>query len=190
MDDYARALLDERRRRNRAEFAIPETVCGVNIRPLTLADIAVLTEAGVSFFDDSPDRLDTPTSIVLLLWWQWVDRPAKARDGLRRRFARSVGIVDHERALTELDEWLKWQFADSPPASATTKAKPAPLTSFAVALCDAVSSRVHWPRHEIMALPLPVIWQHLKLAAIANNPNAPRFNPSDSARIAAILGHN
>jgi hypothetical protein len=33
-----------------------------------------------------------------------------------------------------------------------------------------------------MNMPLPVIWQHLKLAAVAANPSAPRFNPSDSVK--------
>ena len=189
MSLYARAILEERRRRNRAEFALPETVCGVEVRPLTLADISIMQEAGISFFDDSDERLDTPTSLVMLLWWQWVKRPRKPSDGLKRRFARAVGQVSLDRAEKEVDAWLKWQFADSPPSKGG-KAQGPPLTSFAVAICDAISSRVGWRRSEVMDLPLPILWQHLKLAALAANPNAPRFNPSDRARVAEILGKN
>lgn len=179
---YAEAVREERRRRNRSEFALPDTVCGVTVRPLTLADITVLQEAGVCFFDESPDAYDAATSLVMLLWWQWTRRPAKAKDRLKRRFARAVGYVSTERAQKELDEWLYWQFADAPPRKEGTGGTSPPIASFAVSMCDAVASHCAFSRAEIMALPLPVLWQHVKLAQVARAPDTPRFNPSDRVK--------
>jgi hypothetical protein len=179
---YAEAILEERRRRNRAEHQIPDTVCGVELRPLTLADISILQEAGVSFFDDSAEAHDAELSLVLLLWWQWVKRPKKPRDGLKRAFANMVARVPLERAENELADWIDWQFADAPPTKSSPLGRQPPLTSFSVAICDAVATRCSWPRSEIMALPLPVLWQHIKIAMAEMNPSAPRFNPSDRVK--------
>jgi hypothetical protein len=178
---YAEAILEERRRRNRSEFRIPDRVCGVELRPLTLHDITVMQESGISFFDDSDEALDPPTSLVMLLYWQWVERPLKASYRFKRRFARKVGRKDLGQAETQISEWLKWQFADAPP-SQSGGSRQVPITSFAVSICDSLASRCSWARSEIMNMPLPVIWQHLKLAVVAVNPSAPRFNPSDSVK--------
>lgn len=179
---YDEALLEERRRRNRSEFQIPDTVAGVELRPLTLNDIAILQEAGVSFFDESPEAHGPTLSLVIMLWWQWVSRPVKASDRLRRRFARAVGMVRSEEAEKDVKNWIRWQFADSPATPSQVKNPQAPITSFAASVCDSVASRCHWSRSEIMNMPLPILWQHIKIANAEGNPSAPRFNPSDEVK--------
>jgi hypothetical protein len=186
---YAEAILEERRRRNRSEFQIPDTVCGVELRPLTLHDIAVMQESGICFFDDSDDALDAPTSLVMLLWWQWTKRPKRATYRQKRRFARQVGRKSIEAAEDQIEEWLKWQFADAPPGQTGARGS-VPITSFAVSICDSLASRCSWARSEIMNMALPIIWQHLKLAAVAENPRAPRFNPSDRVKSEFLLNRN
>lgn len=179
---YAEAVLEERRRRNRAECDIPETVCGVALRPLTLRDVTILQEAGVAFFDESPDALDASVSTVMLLWWQWTKRPEPASYRDKRRFSRRIGKLPMDQVWKEISEWIQWQFADAPPSNSTRKGTPPPITSFAVSITDAVASRCSWPRHEILNTPLPILWQHLKLSAASADPKSPRFNPSDRVK--------
>lgn len=179
---YAEAVREERRRRNRVEFSIPETVCGVPLRPLTLADVTILQESGCSYFDDSDDAYDAATSLVILLWWQWTCRPQRFLSWRKRRFARRIGRIPSDRANDEASSWMRWMFADAPPHRSSPAGSPPPITSFAVSITDRVASRCSWPRHDIINTPLPILWQHIKIAASMDNPKAPRFNPSDRVK--------
>ena len=182
IDGYAEAVLEERRRRNRAECDIPETVCGVKLRPLTLRDVTILQEAGIAFFDESAEALDAVVSSVMLLWWQWAERPERPTDRQKRRFASRIGRLPAESVRDEVGEWIQWQFADSPPSQTGRKGTPPPIASFAVSITDAVASRCSWPRNEILNTPLTILWQHLKLSVAAADPKSPRFNPSDKVK--------
>jgi hypothetical protein len=182
---YIEAIRAERNRRNRAELGVSHTVCGLPVLDITPRSVAILQESGCRYFSDDGDAEDIAVSTVMLLWWQWTKRPRRICPGwYRRRFARMVGKMPSDTLTREIGDWLDWQFADAPPSpDSGGGTKSPPLTSFAVSLADE-AMRAGFSRNEALDTPLPILWQHIKLSALRQNPKMPKTNPSDRVRVA------
>lgn len=155
---------------------IPERIGPIEVRPLTLRHLLILSTT------ENPlivGGVVTPEAIGAFLW---VVSPLYEPDNKWRRwwFLRRCGELRSEPTLKAIKEYLDEAFMDAPASSGPKDA--ARYWSFTTDIVHLLASEYGWSHEEIMALPLKVIFQHVKLIGYRNNPDTPQFNPSDSVR--------
>lgn len=150
----------------------PFDVCGFPIRRMTLRDYVALIVANNAHVV----QLEAPVDDVRrgrfwrdhnaqLMWFLSPDFAPRG-EGLEG-YLKSVGKLDPIRVDAEVREFIFEMFADAPRApvlegDAAPAADPVGV-SFVAHWVGRVARRFPWSRAEILALPLPELWQYLRL---------------------------
>lgn len=185
---YADAVRREDELRRRAWVNPWREICGVRVRPLTLRDMESLAELRNGFFlpwkfDSDEEYLGHCAQVV---WWlSALPKPTEGDSWLRRRrvlrakdaLVRKL-FADRARLAQEVPEFIGEQFFDSLRGSSGAVSG-TPIAANPAYVADTLAAagyRLH--PDEVMALPLPQLWQLLRVATRRMTGQTPP-NPSD-----------
>ena len=168
------AIAQERFDRSVAFLGFPETVCGVECRPLTLLDVLRLDCAGSPFVcGGNVGPLDVGAFFKLQcthrsrlgVWW------------MLNRLGRRTNTKDATAAIVA---FIEESFSDAPPSSG--EAGPAYWTA-AHQYLHVFGEAYGWPMADVLHQPLKMLLPQLNVIRAAHNQSAPLFNPrSDKVR--------
>ena len=169
---FREAVERERKIRNQSYLDdIPETLCGIEVKPLTLRKLILLGEIESPFVVGGHV---TPYHIGAFFVVM------TERTGFSKwRLLRQVSFLSAESAIEAIKAFMDEAFQDSPPQS---EGEEASYYSFAASLVDVFASQYGWTRKLVVDSPLKCIFQELKSITKRNRPDAIMFNPSDRVR--------
>jgi hypothetical protein len=186
---YAEALRREQRVRAAAWRQPADTLAGVPVRPLTLAEIGHLEDMRNGFF--VPFTFATEAEIdghcAQLVWWlSACPKPARdaGRGGLRYLYTWQARrellayLAAHRDALRrEVMDWLADNFMDAPKSDGGLLGQPEAHGN--AYIMDALAAAGYgFSEAEVLNMPLPRLWQYVRLASRRLS-GRPLTNPSD-----------
>lgn len=145
----------ERAARDSVFFDEPCELAGIPVRLMTLADMRTLVAIKSPFVCGGPVHA---VDIPLFLWVLFTGHSAGT--AAREEFYAHVCTLDYSALLAEIDEYLELVFLDSPDGSGS----PGAVSVYATVI-DAVASEYHWRAEEVMAMPLPRLFQFQRAIA-------------------------
>lgn len=168
----AAARIASEERRDAVLVGVPFTICGVTVRLMTLADyltLSVLGNAHVARIPVPQDKVEAArfwhTHDAMLLWFlspQW-----SAAESAREEFFKRAALFDPDERVRGVLEYMHAVFADAPRGPSPEVDEPPPAdpvgVSFAIHWIGVLARRFPWSRAEIRALPLPELFQYLRL---------------------------
>jgi hypothetical protein len=165
------AIEQEQHIRDTSFLALPESVCGFDVNPLTLRHVLTLGAIGSPFMRGGyPMPHDVGAFMVVVGDWS----------GFKRwRNLRKLSRVETSKVIAEIDLFIKESFQDSPGGSG--KESGASYYSFAAALVDVFGKEYGWTEYETLNVPLKRMFQYIK-AISRRNGETVLFNPSDRVR--------
>lgn len=170
--DRARVASEDRR--DLAFVDAPRSICGLTVRVLTLADYITLCAVGNAHFAD----VQQPSADLELrrFWCQhhaqllWLISPDyRANDPkAAKAFAeKKVAPLDFALLLGEVSDYLREVFTDAPRGAKPKDGEPILADPVGVSIfahwISRISKRYPWSRADIRALPLPELWQYLRI---------------------------
>jgi hypothetical protein len=165
------AVEREQKVREQSFLEYPETVCGVEVQPLTLRRMLLLLSIESPFICGGPvEPYDVGAFFVVL---------TDAKGFNKWRLLRRIGLMDSRQVVAGITEFMDETFQDKPP---TSGGEAVSYYSFAAGLVDCLASEYGWAASETLDCPLKQLFQYLKAMAKRNNPKAIQFNPSDRVR--------
>lgn len=176
----AAAIDRERFVREQSFLELPEVVVGVEVQPLTLRRMLLLSSVGSPFIAGGTVSAYDVACFFLVMAGQ-------PRGFKRWRLLRRVGLMEPEKAVAEIGEFLNESFQDAPPGGREDSTS---YYSFASGLVDCFASEYGWTEREILDVPVKRLFQCLKAMTKRNNPKAILFNPSDKVRGRWLLEQN
>lgn len=169
------AVDQERFDRSVAFLGLPEKVCGVDCRPLTMLDVVRLDCIGNPF---ACGGQVLPVHIGAFIKLQCTAKSSVAKWFILQRMAKRYTL---ERASAEIQSFIVDSFADAPPS--TGGRDDVVYWTSAHSLIDALGQRYGWTIKETLETPLKVLLPLLNVARKQNDPSTPLFNPrSDKIR--------
>ena len=153
-----------------------ETLCGVQVRQLSLRMFAELCRARSPFLCGGSIGGE---DVVLFLW-----RLSPGFDRLdadrRARFVESVHPLAYERdrfhrSVRSIKRFVNRMLVDKPPSSGGSNS--ISDVSFVGAFVHEFASAYGWDEDQILDKPLPQLFQLLRQILRDRNPKLPRFNP-------------
>lgn len=169
------AIASEQHDRSAAFLALTETVCGVELRPITLLDLMRLTAIG------SPFVLGGRVSAADVLSFYKLQQAGPSRVARWFNLRMMAATTDTETAALAAMAYVKEAMADAPPGRAEN-GEPEYWT-FAHSLLHVFGSHYGWPPEVILNMPMKASLPLLNLIRRENDPSAPLFNPqSDRVR--------
>lgn len=182
---YREAIEKETTERESAFLAVPELLCGLPVAPLTLRNVATISQ--LSLRTPTGAELLPPEELELLLWILSPDySPQKSIARAWKRFRHSLRFFrarmryGRGRICLALATFFADAFADSPASSGGNRVQ---YTSWIASHVDSLASEYSWRIEEIMALPVKVAFQLEREISKRYNPNAILFNRSDKLRL-------
>lgn len=164
------AIEAEQHIRDTSFLPLPESVCGFDVKPLTLRHVLMLGAVGSPFIrGGNPLPSDIGAFLILVGDWQGFKRWSNLR-----KLAR----VDFVSAIESVDSYVKESFQDSPPGTESTGVS---YYSFAASIVDVFGKEYGWREADILDTPLKRVFQYLK-AISRRNGETVFFNPSDKVR--------
>ncbi|HSV73459.1 MAG TPA: hypothetical protein VLH79_06845 [Chthonomonadales bacterium] len=163
-------------RRDAAHLDAPYRVAGLPVRPMTLVDYLALIAAGNAYVTaqsaPTAERERAAFWSLHLAQALWLLSPefAPGAAAARDAFLVRLGALPQDRVSADWGDYLHEMFADAPgsPTEETADPPPDPLgVSFAAHWVSALATQYHWSRAEIRAVPLPELFQYLRLVAAA-----------------------
>jgi hypothetical protein len=179
---YAEAVAREQQARDTALLNVPYSICGIDVRIMTVGDFLALSAAKHPFISGGtiPTRLD----IASLLWFLSPDYLRPALDGAspwrawlhrrraakrRAKFARVALRLDYGEARRAIDDYLDFCFLDCPSGGDGIQSR-TPCTSWVVSAQHVLAKSYGWTPATIQALTLPEYYQHLRRIHMDNQP--------------------
>lgn len=194
----------EREARVRQDACLPGAltrICGVPVRQMTLDDLVLLDAAGNPFVCGG---VATAPHIAQFLWIispqfgafrsldgrpfprirAWREARAKAR------FTRSIRLIDSTEAIAGIQSYMDEMFLDTPPSRSGHDNEP-PIVSFSASIVSVLATRFGWTHAEVRSLPIPLIYQYIRLITDRDRAeagiHAPAFSKfRDRAKSAAL----
>ena len=164
------AIEQEQHVRDTAFLELPESVCGFDLKPLTLRHILTLGSIGSPFMRGGhPMPHDVGAFMCVVGGWQGFNR---------WRNLRKLGRVSFRESVEAVDVFVKESFQDSPAESGVETVS---YYSFAASLVDVFAREYGWTEREILNAPVKRLFQYLKAIARRNGETT-FFNPSDKVR--------
>lgn len=167
----------EREQFNRvvAFLDFPETVCGVELRHLTLRDILLLQSIGSPFVTGgNVGAIDALAFLKL----QCTPRSQLSRWAMLRVVASRYSTVEVVHAI---QEFIEEAFADAPPTDGGSGGPQ--YWTMAHSLVHVFGKNYGWPQDETLRHPIKTLFPLLNIIRQENNPGAAMFNPlSDRVR--------
>ncbi len=165
------AVEREQKIREQSFLEYPETVCGVEVQPLTLRRMLLLMSIESPFIcGGAVGPYDVGAFFVVL---------TDAKVFNKWRLLRRLGLMDSKAVVSGITEFMDETFQDKP---STSRGEAVSYYSFAAGLVDCLASEYGWTTSETLDCPLKQLFQYLKAMAKRNNPKAIQFNPSDRVR--------
>lgn len=166
---YAEAVAREMEAREVAMLGVPYSICGVDIRIMTVADYLALSAAKHPFVVGGviPGRVD----IASFLWFlspQYVRPGPWFANRKRSKFARKALRLNYADARDAIDEYLDLCFLDCPLSNGVEAATPS--TSWVVSAQHILAKTYGWTPQTIRSLTLPEYFQHLRRIHMDNRP--------------------
>lgn len=174
---YRDALDRESAIRDAAFIDLPESICGVQVKPLTIRLFITLDGIGSPFVRGAAVEA---ADVARFLWavsplYSATDTEARAK--FVRQCRKIIGIDAADAIRAYLDE----AFMDAP-ASSESAGEQAPFASWASSLVDFLANQYSWSEDEILDMPLKRAWQYVRRIQKRSNPSKTLFNPSDKVR--------
>lgn len=177
------AIAQERFDRSAPFLGLPERVCGVDCRPLTLLDVLRLDCIGSPFLSGGEvDGMDVAAFLKL--------QAAQSNPLLRKwEIARQSRRISFEAAVNQITEFLSESFADAPPNSNAVDGPR--YWTFAHDYIHLFASAYGWTTDHILSQPVKVLLPQLNVLRYMNDHKAPLFNPrSDKVRGQWLVARN
>ena len=177
---FREAVERENAIRDAAFLDIPETICGIEVLPMTPRHFLLLDGIGSPFVVGG---LPTAEAIAQFIWVVspefrvirgWRDRLAQYRFVKR---CRKINWVD---AVKAIDQYINDAFQDSPGAKSGTSNLHD--WSWVAALVDQIASTYHWSEVDILSIPVKRLFQYSRIVRRRDDPKAIFFNPRDRVR--------
>ncbi len=174
------AIEREQQVRDYAVLRLPHEVCGIQINPLRLRDYILLSSIRNPFIAGGYKRKVDAAQLIWLLSTTYLAPTGGFLQRIQSRLRRSalmwtIGKIEEDELIAEVDEFLDEMFMDAPGGSANSTP---PCASFGAELIHLMHER--WTREELLNMPLPELWQYLRCMG---DPKAPKFNKfSDRAK--------
>jgi hypothetical protein len=166
----AEAIEAEQHVRDTSFLELPESVCGFDLKPLTLRHVLMLGAIDSPFITGGlPAPHDVGAFMVIVGDWRGFNR----WKNLRR-----LGRVSFRESVEAIDAFVKESFQDSPPSGETSNVS---YYSFAASLVDLFAHEYGWREADILDMPTKRMFQYLK-AVSRRNGEKTFFNPSDKVR--------
>jgi hypothetical protein len=168
----AAALRETEERRDAILVDVPFEICGVPIRVLTFDDYLTLSVQGNAHVCSLPVPEDEVTAAnfwtthdLMLIWYLSPQFSPSAN--ARAAFFKQAVLFDPVERAQGVGEYMRAVFADAP-RGPTVKPGEAPPpdpvgVSFAIHWIATLAARFPWSRAEIRSLPLPELFQYLRL---------------------------
>jgi hypothetical protein len=165
------AIDRERDIRDQSFLDIPESLCGVEVKPLTLRKLVALGQVGSPFVVGGV--------VKLYHAWAFMVIASEARGLTKWAVFRKIAKSPSQDVVKAITNFIDETFQDSPPNS---KSEATSYYSYAAAMVDVFASEYGWSEEEVLDIPLKRTFQYLKAITKRNRPNAILFNPSDKVR--------
>lgn len=158
-------------------YEYPYDVLDVNLRALTLRDLATLQAVGCGFFCDV-EKI-TEIDALKLLWFLSENyKPStSAQLSFARKIAKKYSSAEVIQGAREfIDEMFldcgTWVDSDFSNSTLEQKKKPKPPHYCTTSIYVARLARAfHWSEKEILNMPLPRVFQYYHLAGLQDNPD-------------------
>ncbi len=173
-EEYRAAVELETESRTLAFADVPDMVCGIPVRAITLKDVIVLDGAKSPFMVGG---IPTPDDVIVFLWLQ----STQFKPGHRplRRFARKHRNLIYGEACKEIKALIDDTFMDSPKGAGKEHL---PYYAWPASLVDLFGSQYGWSEAEILNAPLRRLFQYRKAIIKREDPKAVLWNPSMEIR--------
>jgi hypothetical protein len=181
-EEYRAAVELESESRTLAFADVPEMVCGVPVRAITLQDVIVLDGAKSPFMVGG---MPTPEDIILFLWLQSTEFKPGSRP--LRRFARKHRDLVYADACKAILELIDATFLDAPKGDGKEHL---PYYAWPASLVDLFGSEYGWSESETLKCPIKRLFQYRKVIVQRKDPNAVLWNPSMQIRSAWLKAVN
>lgn len=174
---YAEAARLQDQRRDAAFLDLPLTLCGVECRHLTPRRLAVLMVAQSPFVCGG---MPMPEHVPHFLW---ALRPefGYGKNAVRDAFTKEkTAQLSYDAAVKEIVAYVEECFMDAPAADGEQQES---FNSWLAYIVDALASEYGWTQDAILDLPLPCVFQYLRVIERRHKPKELRFNKlTDSAK--------
>lgn len=145
---------------------LPEVICGIEVKPLTLRMVLLLECIGSPFIGGGIVQPHDIGAFLIVV--------AGNPKGFRRwRLLRRVGKMNANHAVVEIESYVSESFMDRPGSSGSSGAS---YYSNAAAFVDLFASEYGWSTERVLNAPLKQLFQCLKATAKRHNPKAILFN--------------
>jgi hypothetical protein len=151
--------------------SLPETICGIEVVPLTLRTLERLRASKSPFLLGGPIRAG---HIVAFLWA--LQKEYEPNKQAPDKFLIRVGVLNRVRVIRAIRRYLFYACMDRPPMPVNAKGD-LPLVAFAASMIHHLAKTYGWDDEAILDKPLRRLYQYLTLIRRENNPQAPTFNP-------------
>lgn len=148
-----------------------ESICGIEVKPLTLRKMLLLSAAGSPFVVGGAV---TPYHVGAFFLTM-----TDAKGWSRWRLLRRIGLINGAKVIEAIQAFMDETYQDAPPSS---RGESVSYYSFASGLVDCFAAEYGWTRDGVLDSPLKCLFQELKAIVKRNNPKAIQFNPSDRVR--------
>jgi len=166
---YVEACQKQDAIRDAAFLDAPLTLCGLPVRLMTARHLAILTHCGNGFVTAGEIK---PEHIPQLLW---VLSPKFECGNAKRMADVSIAIsnLPFAKCVREIEAYLDDMFLDSPPS----EGKPGEsYNSWLASIVDLLAREYGWRQDEILNLPLPCVFQYVRIIRVRNGDDGPQFN--------------
>lgn len=164
---------------------VPWRVLGISLRWITPLDLKILDDAGNAVIDESITETDVPLAhVAAFFWFMAADHDPKRRGFLalvrKRILVLQIAKAGAIRYVLEARRFYRENMQDAP-ANSDGHAR-AMTTSWLVIMCDILAKEYGWDDDAIIRKPVARLFQYLNRIHERADPEAPRFNPSDSVK--------
>ncbi|MDB6026301.1 MAG: hypothetical protein JWM68_2524 [Verrucomicrobiales bacterium] len=182
---FREAANEEQFIRSAAFLPVTESICGIEVLPLTLAHFTMLEIARNPFVVGGNP---VPEDIASFLWA--VSPRYKPNAPFRRWwFVADLRDLDAEKVTAGIEAYMEDAFLDSPGGGKSDDALP--TSSYAASLVDIIASEYCWSRSDILKMPFKEVFQYIKRMQKRANPKAPLFNKkSDKVKSEFLQARN
>jgi hypothetical protein len=167
------AVDHERYVRELAYLELPESICGIDVAPLTLGHVLKLGVVGNPFVVGGNLGLTDAAALLVALtghtrgWRRWI-------------MLRRLGEYEFRQIAGEIIGFIEEAFQDAPASSGDLGGTS--YFSSATSLVDLFAREYGWSERDILAIPVKRLFQYIKAITRHHNPDAVMFNPSDKVR--------
>lgn len=179
---YREALDQEREDREIPFLDLPETLCGIEVRPFTPLALLRLDAAKNAFaVGGFPNEIDI--GFFLMVVSADYTTPSRFEQAIGIAwlrcflFGRRIRKLKSQRAIEQIDAYLKAAYADSP---GDTGQNSESTTCWAATLVHQLATRYGWTEEYVLNLPFQRIFQYLYLIRREINPDAQQFSKAQS----------